>query len=258
MNRHTRTHLLRGKKSIGGAALCLALMFLLTAAIPAQAKRTIEFSRHEFSMELPQRWVKVPRGVFMDKMSELKKAYEGKEAKEHINYDYAIQLRSKEWFEYPYMLISVWEDTRVDREEMSQMNERVKESLLQESQGVSGTTLVHSDFDRKRHLYRVESRFQMGDRRMALLKAVRYMNSAVLEIGTYMPEEMYSEYAPDVQEAVDNLRLSSGNIHRENPAKGLDFKEDILPYLKTGIATFLVLLLVGIFFWRTRRSSNGE
>ncbi|MEF8888916.1 MAG: hypothetical protein V5A14_02610, partial [Desulfohalobiaceae bacterium] len=201
---------------------------------------------------------KVPRDVFMDKMSELKKAYEGKEAKEHINYNYAIQLRSREWFEYPYMLISIWEDTRVDREEMPDMNERVKESLLQESQGVKGTTLVHSDFDPKRHLYRVESRFQLGDRRMALLKAVRYMNSAVLEIGTYMPEEMYSEYAPDVQEAVDNLKLSPGNIHRENPAKGLDFKEDILPYLKTGIATFLVLLLAGIFFWRTRRRSSGE
>lgn len=258
MNRHTRTHSSRGRIGTGCVALCLALMLLHTAAVPALAKRTIEFSRHEFSMELPERWVKVPRGVFMDKMSELKKAYEGKEAKEQINYDYAIQLRSKEWFEYPYMLISVWEDTRVDRDEMTEMNERVKESLLQERQGVSDTTLVYSDFDRERHLYRVESRFQLNDRRMAFFKAVRYMNNAVLEIGTYMPEEMYSEYATDVQEAVDNLKLSPGNIHRKNPAKGLDFMEDILPYLKVGIATFLVLLLVGIFFWRTRRSSNGE
>ncbi len=219
-------------------------------------KHSIEFDRKGFSLQLPEKWVKVPRDVFRKKMQELKQAYEQAEADEEIPYDYAIQLESKDWFEYPYMLITLWEDERVDRDEMREMNQKVKKNLLREGKGVNSTKLVHSNFDAEDFLYRIESRFKLADRQMVLFKAVQYMNNGVLEIATYMPENMYSQYAPEVKDAIDSLHLSPGNVHHKNPVKSLDFKKDVLPYLNVIIAAFLVIILIGIFVWKSKRDPN--
>ena len=251
-------NLLMGKKLRKWCGvICFVLFLSHTASFAVWAgKHTIEFNRKGFSLQLPETWVKVPGDVFRKKMQEMKQAYENAEAEQEIPYDYALQLKSREWFEYPYMLITVWEDERVDRDEMREMNEKVKKNLLREDVGVNNTSLVSSSFDQENCLYRTESRFQLADRQMVLLKAVQYMNNGILEIATYMPEEMYSEYANEVKDAIDSLHLSPGNVHHRNPAKNLDFKKDVLPYLNVIIATILVILLIGIYVWRSKRDTN--
>ncbi len=235
--------------------ICLVFFFVQITGFTVWAgEHSIEFDRKGFSLVVPEEWIKVPRDVFQKKMQRLKQAYN--EAEKEIHYDYAIQLKSKEWFEYPYMLITLWEDRRVDRDEMAEMNKKVKENLLRESKRVKEPRLVDASFDETNFLYRTESRFKLANREMVLFKAVQYMNKGILEIAAYMPEKMYSEYAAEIEETIDSLQLSSGNVHHKNPAKSLDFKKDILPYLNVAIASLLVVVLIGIFVWRSRKDSN--
>ncbi|MCF8085864.1 MAG: hypothetical protein K9J48_03115 [Desulfohalobiaceae bacterium] len=239
------------------AALCLGLMCALGSGSAVSAgKRYLEFPREGFRLELPQRWVKIPQDVFREKMRPLKKALEKSDSRKQLGYDHGVQLKSKEWFRYPYMLVSHWEDSRVDTEEMPQMNRKIEESLLKEGKGVNGTRLVGSSFDPERNYYRAETRFTISGRRMVLLKGVYYLNQGVLQLSTYMPERMYPTYAPEIKQAVDNLEIDADRVHRASQDRWLEF-EDVIPYLKVLIATVVVFVVAGIYVWHRRRG-KGE
>ncbi len=238
------------------AAVCLGLICVFFAASAAIAQgRYLEFPREGFRLEMPEKWVKVPEDVFRDKMRPLEKALEKSDSEQKLGYDYAVQLESKEWFEYPYMLISHWEDVRVDRDEMPGMNEKVEEGILKGGKGINGTELVRSSFDPERCFYRAEARFTVSGQDMVLLKGVYYLNQSVLQLSTYVPEETFSRYAPDIKQAMDSIQLDPGVVHHANPAKTLEF-EDVLPYLKVSIGTVIVLIGVGVYFWIRRRDKR--
>jgi hypothetical protein len=153
-------------------------------------------------------------------------------------------------------LISHREDLRVDSGEIQEMNERVKKSLQKEQAGVSNNELVTAHYDPRRHEYRAEARFRMGETDMVLLKAVWYLNQDVLVASAYLPESMYSRHAPDIIQAMDSLEITPENVYRAEDDSGSTFWEAVLPYSKVIIATVIVLLLVGIYVWRQR--SNGS
>ena len=240
------------------AGLCLLLMGALFLVPHAEAEeRSMEFPGEGFSIELPQKWAKVPEDVFREKMRPLKKALEKSDSNQKLGYDYAVQLESKEWFEYPYMLISHWEDIRVDSDEMSEMNERIEEGILKGGRGVNGTELVSSSFDADRNLYRAEARFSVSGQDMVLLKGVYYLNQSVLQLSSYVPEEMYSRYAPELKEAMQDLRIDASSVHRASEDSWLDFK-DVVPYLKVLIATVVVFVVAGIYVLYRRRGGTGS
>jgi hypothetical protein len=218
--------------------------------------RMISFPSEGFSLELSEQWVKVPTEVFEAKMQELKKAYGGKSGK-NIAYRHALQLRSKEWFNYPYILVNRWDDTRVESDEIPDMNERLKEHLLKEGNGISGTRLKRSSFDPDSRIYQAKLRFELAKRDMVMIKTVCYMNQSVLVLNAYIPEKSYPDYGPEVASAMSNLRLDPANVYQAGASSGMDFRKDILPYLKISIATGIILLLVGLFLWKRRRSSGN-
>ena len=236
------------------AAGFLALAIVVSAGMPLRAaERYIDFPQDGFRIELPDQWVRVPEEAFREKMKSLKQAYAKKGSKKRVGYDYAVQLESKEWFSYPYMLISIWDDIHVDTDEMTTMNQKIEESLLQ---GANGTELVSSSFDQKRHFYRAETRFRLAGKQMVLLKGVYYRNHSVLQLSTYMPREMYSRYARDIREAMDSLRMDPGTRHKAQADSWLDFR-DWVPYLKAIIATVIVFVIAGIYVWMKRRGNEG-
>lgn len=200
-------------------------------------------------MELPKQWVRVPQDIFQEKMNSLKQAYEKEGSQKKLGYDYALQLQSREWFSYPYMLISIWDDIHVDTDEMTTMNQKIEESLLQ---GVNGTELESSSFDPKRHFYRAEASFPLAGKRMVLLKGVYYRNHSVIQMSTYMPRKMSSRYAEDIREAMESLRMDPSTRHRAQADSWLDFR-DWVPYLNMIIATVIVFVIAGIYLWKQRR-----
>ncbi len=231
------------------AAGFLALAMVVSAGMPLRAaERYIDFPQDGFRIKLPEQWVRVPEEAFQEKMESLKRAYAKKGSKQRVGYDYAVQPRSKDWFSYPYMLISIWEDIHVDTNEMTTMNQKIEENLLQ---GANGTELVSSSFDPKRHFYRAEARFRLAEKQMVLLKGVYYRNHSVLQLSTYMPRKMYSRYAQDIREAMDSLRMDPNTRHRAQADSWLDFR-DLVPYLKAIIATVIVFVIAGIYVWKQR------
>jgi len=236
------------------AAGVFAFMIAVSLGTPLKAsERYIDFSEEGFQIELPKKWVRVPQDVFQEKMKPLKQAYERKDGKRKIGYDYAVQLQSKEWFSYPYMLISIWEDIHVDTDDMLKMNQKIEENLLQ---GANKTQVVSSSFDRQRHFYRAEARFRLAGQQMVLLKGVYYRNHSVLQLSTYMPREMYSRYSREILKAMNSLRMDPSTRHRAQADSWLDFR-DVIPYLKAIIATVLVFLIAGIYIWK-QRSGRDE
>ncbi|WP_153304111.1 hypothetical protein [Desulfovermiculus halophilus] len=238
-----------------GCCCALVAAVVMCAAVKAQAKR-FSFPEAGFGLQLPAQWVQVPGDVLRKRMESLAQAMEIDTESKRLDYDYALQLESKEWFSYPYILISHREGLRVDSGEIQEMNERVKTSLQKEQPGVSNNELVSAQYDPRRHEYRAETRFRMGETDMVLLKAVWYLNQDVLVASAYLPESMYSRYAPDVLQAMDSLDITPENVYRAEDDSGSTFWEAVLPYSKVIMATVIVLLLVGIYLWRQR--SNGS
>ncbi|MCF8030810.1 MAG: hypothetical protein K9K39_07945 [Desulfohalobiaceae bacterium] len=237
----------------GIAAGFLAFLIVVSVGMPLKAgERYIDFSKEGFRMELPEQWVRVPQDVFQEKMKSLKQAYEQDGSQKRLGYDYALQLQSREWFSYPYMLISIWEDIHVDTEDMSQMNHKIEKSLLQ---GGNETKLVSSSFDPERHYYRAEARFRIAGEQLVLLKGVYYRNHSVLQLSTYMTQEMYSRYAQKIRKAMGSLKMDPSTRHRAQADSWLDFR-DLIPYLKVIIATVLVFLIAGIYVWKQRRGKE--
>lgn len=231
----------------------LALMIVGSVGTPLRAaQKYIDFPEQGFGIQLPEQWVRVPEDAFQEKMKSLKRAYEKEGGKNRLGYDYAVQVQSQEWFSYPYMLISIWEDIHVDTDEMATMNQKIEENLLQ---GANGTELVSTSFDPGRHFYRAEARFPLAGKQMVLLKGVYYRNHSVLQLSTYMPRDMYSRYAEDVREAMDSLRMDPSTRHRAQADSWLDFR-DLVPYLKAIIATVIVFVIAGIYVWMHRRGKE--
>ena len=235
--------------------LILVLALLLCPASQAEAK-TLEFPHPGFTLNLPQEWVLIPQEVFRKKMDSLQKAYQKDGSKMDLGYDYALQQQSRDWFEYPYILISVWEKTRVNSRKMERMNERMRKNLAQSQPGLTNNRLVHDSFDPSRHVFMAESRFELSGTPMVLLKSACYMDQGVVVFSAYMPQEMYADHAPDIKKALQTIELDPKNIYREHPEQGWSFQEDILPYMRMIIATVIVLLLAGLFLWKRRRGSQ--
>jgi len=236
------------------AAGFLALTIVVSAGMSLRAaERYMDFPHEGFRMKLSEQWVRVPEETFQKKMKTLKQAYEKKGSTKSLGYDYAVQLKSREWFSYPYMLISIWEDIHVDTDEMATMNQKIEENLLK---GANGTELVSSSFDPKRHFYRAEARFRLAEKQMVLLKGVYYRNNSVLQLSAYMPRKMFSRYARDIREAMDSLRMDPDTRHRAQDDSWLDFR-DLVPYLKAIIATVIVFVIAGIYVWTKRRGNEG-
>jgi len=239
------------------AGLCLLLVGALLLVPHAEAEeRSMDFPGEGFSLELPAEWVKVPEDVFRKKMRPLKKAYENSGSERRFDYDHAVQLKSREWFQYPYMLINLWEDTRVDSDEISEMNQRMEENLLKGDVGVNGTELMSSSYDPERHFYRAEVRFSLSNRQMVLMKGVYYLNHSVLQLSAYMPAGMYSNYAPDIRQGMESLKVDASRVYRASEDSWLEFK-DIVPYLKVSIATVVAFAVAAIYVIYRRRGTGS-
>ncbi|MCF8038655.1 MAG: hypothetical protein K9K79_05005 [Desulfohalobiaceae bacterium] len=230
-----------------------ALLAVVVSVYAWAEMRAVRFPEQGFYFEMPERWIKVPHDIFQDRMHKMKQQYGQSGSQTNISYDFAVQLKSKDWFAYPYMLITVWEDTRISEKEIPEMNKKVKQTMLQKQRGVTDLHLVDSVYDPKRHVYLAEFRFAIKEQSMVLLKTVCYMNQGLLVFSTYLPETMYAEYGPVVQTAMETLQLSPENTYRANLDKGFDFKRDILPYSKIALASALVLLLAGIYLWKLKK-----
>lgn len=215
------------------------------------APRYIDFPSSGFAIQLPQKWVRIPQKVFKKKMNKLNRAYSGEESARRLKYDYAVQLKSKKWFQYPYMLISVWNDKRVEKKDIPEMNKKFKENMVKDKQGISDIKTVHASYDSQKYLCTGEFRFTVAKKHpMVLICAVRYMNEGILKLSAYMPPEMYSKYAPELREAMQNIRLSPENQYRPDYEEGIKFKKHIFPYLKIMIATGILLLLTILYIWK--------
>ncbi len=227
------------------------LLSMLCNSYAAAAPRHIEFTSSGFALQLPKRWVRIPQKVFKKKMNKLNKVYSGEESAARLKYDYAVQIKSKKWFQYPYMLISVWDNKRVDEKDIPEMNKKFKDNILSSNKIITDTRTVQTNYDPLNYLYTGEFRFDLAQKHpMVLLCAVRYMNEGILKLSAYMPPEMYSKYAPDIREAMQNIRLSPENKYRPGYEEGIKFKEHILPYLKVMIATGILLLLTLLYIWK--------
>jgi hypothetical protein len=238
------------------AVMGLFLVGTFLSAPASAAERSIELPGQGISLELPDRWIKVPKDVFRKKMRPLKKAYAKSGSEKRFDYDCAVQLESRDWFRYPYLLINIWEDTRVDSDEISQMNQKIEENLLSGDVGINGTELVSSSYNSERHFYRAEVRFSIKDKQMMLLKGVCYLNQSVLQLSAYMPREMYPSYAPDIRQAMDSLQISPDRVYRASQDRWLEF-EDVVPYLKVLIATLVAFAVAGFYVWLRRSGTGG-
>ncbi|MCF8109481.1 MAG: hypothetical protein K9J81_10860 [Desulfohalobiaceae bacterium] len=206
-----------------------------------------------FSLRLPRGWIQIPEDVFQKKMLLLQKTYAKSGS---LGYDYALQLESRDWFQYPYMLISVWEDSRVKPEKIPEMNEKLQKKILRKQQGVTRNRLVTSSYDPKRHIFQAEYHFELSENPIVLFKGICYMNQGVLSFSYYLREGMYGEYAHLFAEMMDSLRLSAANRYQAGPSREGRIRDAILPYGKILIATGIIAVLIGIYFWNIRYNSR--
>jgi len=236
----------------GGLVLLCALLLIVTCGYALGAEKAFTFSQ-EFRLQLPSEWVQVPPEVFENRMKEMAKSLKIENAQKELGYDYALQLRSKDWFAYPYILISLWDGVRVDSDEIQDMNTQVQKSLQKKHKGISGNELLSAEYFPSKHMYRAKGRFSMAGTEMVLIKSIWYLNQDVLILSAYLPRAMSSEYASDIAKAMNSLELAQKNIYRPEDDQGTSLAEAVLPYTKVIIATAIVLLLIGIYLWRKER-----
>ena len=235
--------------------LVLAMIVFASLLGRGEAKR-FKFPAYGFVLELPSQWVQIPQDVFADKMSALQDAFAKKGTDAEIGFDFGLQQESKEWFTYPYILGSIWEDVRVDSERIQKMNTRLAQNLKEGQPGVKNSRLVHSGYNPNKHVYTAEVRFDLSGTAMVLMKTVYYMNKGILVLSTYMPQKMYSAQKPEIAQALHNVQLDAKNVYRPDSDHRWSFQRNILPYMNIVIATGIVLFVLGIYLWRRRSGRN--
>ncbi|MCF8106282.1 MAG: hypothetical protein K9K64_12435 [Desulfohalobiaceae bacterium] len=231
-----------------------SLIVLLNLLVCSTARAEYQEFPDGFSLRLPQGWTRVPEDVFREKMQHLQKAYPKSGS---LGYDYALQLESRDWFQYPYMLISVWEDYRVKLSKIPEMNEKFQRKFQGKQKGVTRNRLVTSSYDPKRRIFQAEYRFELSGNPIVLFKGLCYMNQGVLSFSYYLREGMYGKYAHTFEEMMDSLRLSAANLYQAESSREGRIRDAVLPYGKILIATGIIALLIGIYFWSKRYNSGN-
>ena len=235
---------------------CFAIL-VSAAFCPAARGGYVEFPSGGFVLNKPDTWVRVPPDIFREKMRNLAKAQGKEEAGEIPGYDYALQRESGKWFSYPYTLISVWEDTRVDPDEITRMNRRVKENMLKQQNAVENPELVREGYDPARRFYRAHVRFEVAGNPLEAVKGVLYMNRSVVVLSSYcLQGEKARRDLADAERIMDSIRPAESNVYREEDSGGWNFKKDILPYFKVIIAAGIGLLIIGIYIFKQKRKGD--
>lgn len=95
-----------------------------------------ELKKNGFSISLPDGWVEIPRDVIDSYEKEIARIAPKANAQ---HYDYGFQLdSSKNWFEYPYILVQVKNTGRIPESQLEKLEEySVQESLDKQKKAVS-------------------------------------------------------------------------------------------------------------------------
>jgi len=171
-----------GKK----ARLVLLLMIGLTAgAQAADSQKTYEYDRDQFSITLPAEWVEIPTTeitAFVDDLS--KRAPEAPAQ----DYQYGFQLEESEyWFEYPYILIQIGREGRVNEDYLMGLkklgNPNEEDRLNNAMKGVaSNFSLEEAVYDPLKHIVwsRINAVLNDGRKVSAILGEVLAENGYIL------------------------------------------------------------------------------
>ena len=114
----------------------IAYVLLIVTFVGVSIASSSELRKKGFSISLPDGWVEIPRDVIDSYEKEIAKLAPNAPAQ---HYDYGFQLASsKNWFEYPYILVQVKNTGRIPESQLEKLEGySVQESLDKQKKAFS-------------------------------------------------------------------------------------------------------------------------
>lgn len=192
-----------------------------------------ELKKSGFSISLPDGWIEIPRNVI--------DAYEKEIARLAPNiqvqhYDYGFQLASsKNWFEYPYILVQVKNTGRIPESQLEKIAEYNIQGGLDKSKKKLGSIMSEIQagkmiYDKQNKIIWMRIELNVANiKQIAGISGIVPTEKGFIQITGYCLKENYSTYEPIFQSVILSV----------SPEPGLAYKpkwSDRLPSVVTGIA----------------------
>jgi uncharacterized membrane protein len=211
----------------------LITSFLLSLLIPFHNSFSQEVYKNtegHFEMIIPVDWKEIPESEIEINLKKVQK----KAGKiQDINYAAGFQKRlSREWFSYPYFLISVVKSGKLSESEISSMAKEFN-SVLKNFDSLDNTKLKnlindikknesYYDKENSRLIYAIE--ITANGTKMSGLFISKFTSYGILNLFFYSSYNSWEKYYPEFVEIADNVKIDSAFSYEISEIQKKDVK----------------------------------
>ena len=214
-------------------------------------------TEHDFSLRLPKNWIAIPKQV-LDAASDAAARMAPQVPKQM--YDYGFQLdESKDWFEYPYILIGVDQGGRIPESELESFQRAIADGVKEAQELVSefsrGGEIGGFVYNPNYHVLWTQSKSNVqGIGAVYSLKAILLTEYGVIDISGHSRADQFNHYAPVFEAIMKSVVLSDKTKYKSRSTDSIPDVSDtnwsiVLGVVITGgiaVGSLVVIVVVKI------------
>ena len=210
----------------------ITYVFLIVTCVGVSIASGSELKKNGFSISLPDGWVEVPRDVIDSYEKEMARLLPNAQPQ---HYDYVFQLESsKNWFEYPYILVQVKNTGRIPESQLEKLEGYPVQESLDKQKKTVGSIMSNIQvgkvvYDKQNKIIwmRIESNVvDIGP--ISGISGMIPTEMGVIQVAGYSLKKSYLTYESTLQSVAKSV----------SPNLGLAYKpswSDSLPPIVAGI-----------------------
>lgn len=184
----------------------------------SNAYAAVSIQKPSFSLSLPEGWVEIPQDVLSAMQAELKQQVPNATIPK---YDYGFQREpSRNWMEYPYVLVQVINTGRVPEHQLRSMpkidlNERLKDRTSKLQPIMSNVTLGKMQYDEAAHVVWITTRSDVENIGKILgITGLIPTEKGVIQLHAYSLESDFQGHLPTFRQMITSTIISPDIVYR--------------------------------------------
>jgi len=177
----------------------------------SHAFAAVTIQKPAFTLSLPDGWVEIPQDVLSAMRANLKRQAPSAKVPK---YDYGFQLEtSKNWMEYPYVLVQVSDTGRIPEHQLKSMpkidlNETVKNQTAGLQSIMSNATLGKMQYDEAAHVVWIIVQIDVANAgKIQGLSGLIPTEKGIVQVHAYSTESNFQAYLPIFRQIITSTTV---------------------------------------------------
>ena len=207
----------------------------------------------QFSITLPEGWVKIPGGVLQQFSNQMDQQYPDVHQQQ---YNYGFQLdTASHWLTYPYILVQVNRGGKVDQAALDR-SENIKSGMEKSialakerfSACVSDAAVAAPTCDAENHMVWTTLSMDVAGERVKSIVGVKLTEYGFIRMSGYAPTDVFDNYVEGFKQAFANVSLDSSIEYQAQLPQAI---QPAVATDRAGVGSFPygAAALIGGVFW---------